>query len=152
MKSFLLIIISIIILTSGYSQENTKNTYAIVSIEPGIYDKPNKRYWCKIKAESIKKYSKEINNLINYSMEKNAVNTGASFYFEKNDTTSVYFNYFLSTTEAMQFLADHKWQLVTVNNEIISDYDNVKDGESKLVPVSRIYSRPVYYFKKETSE
>jgi len=60
--------------------------------------------------------------------------------------------FFLSTTETIQFLADNQWQLITVNTEIASDYDNVKDGEGKLTPVTKITSRPVYHFKKEIME
>ena len=93
-------------------------------------------------------YSKEITGLVNYSLEKGAVNTGANFYFERNDTASAYFNYFLSTAEAFQFLADHQWQLVTVNNQITSDYEDIRE-EEKHIPVTKIFSKPIYYFKKE---
>lgn len=149
MKTFLLLTVLFITLPEkGYSQADKKETYAIINIE-GLYDKPNKRYWCKINAEYTGKYSKEISSLVTYSLEKGITNTGASFYFEKKDTSTVYFNYFLNTAEAMQFLADHQWKLVSVNNQVSSDYENVRDGESKLVPITKVSSRPVYYFKKE---
>src|ERR1700730_14442000 len=106
MKTILLMVVFIIFFKPGYSQ-HTKATYAIVSVKSN-YDKANKRYWVKINAESVGVYSKEITGLVNYSIEKGAINTGANFYFKRNDTASVYFNYFLSITEAFQFLADHQ--------------------------------------------
>jgi len=68
---------------------------------------------------------------------------------QRNDTTTVYFNYFLSTTHAFQFLADHGWQLIDVDKKIVSGYENVQDGELKLVPVTKLTSNTVYYFKKD---
>ena len=144
---FLLVVSFIVFIELSYSQNNAKVTYAIISIESN-YDKANKRYWCNINAESIGKYSKEITNLVKYSTGKGAINTGASFYFERNDTTSAYFNYFLSTIEIMQFLADNQWQLITINNEITSNYEDIKEGDEHI-PVTKIFSKPVYYFKKE---
>ena len=122
-------------------------TYAIVSIETN-YDRPNKTYWCNILYESVEKYSTELKRLVKYNLDRR-YQQGVSFYHKKNDSTSGYFNYFLSTTEAFQFLADHGWQLIDVEHKIVSDYENVKDGEAKLVPVTKLNATAVYYFKKE---
>lgn len=148
MKLVLPITTSFIFLQPSHAQMKSNETYAIVSVETN-YDKTKKIYWCSMKAESGGKYSKEITSLVKYSSDKNTSLPGIAFYHEKKDSSLIYFNYFLSTTEALQFLADHGWQLVTVNNNFISDYENVKDGEGKLVPVTKLTSIPVYFFKKE---
>jgi len=73
------------------------------------------------------------------SKAKNYANTlGASFYYERNDSTKYYFNYFRSATEALLFLSEMNWELVTVISEA-----NWTTGQIF------IESRPVYYFKKE---
>ena len=151
MKSIVLSVINLILLNFCFAQVKSNETYAIVSIETN-YDRPNKTYWCNILSESVEKYSKEIKSLVKYNLDKRRSERGISFYHEKNDTTSVYYNYFLSTTEAFQFLADHGWQLIDVGQKIVSDYENVKDGEAKLVPVTKLTSNAVYYFKKDISK
>ena len=148
MKIFLLFIALILFLLPGYTQKNPKFTYAIVSVNSN-YDKWNKKTWYNINAESIARYSPEITSLVKYNDEKGAINPLATFYYERKDTTSPYFNYFLSAVEAIQFLVDNQWQLVTVNNVIASDYDNVSGPDSKYIPITKVTSRPVYYFKKE---
>lgn len=110
-----------------YSQVAPKVTYIIITIG-GQYDYARSRDFLKITAETGSPNASEIYGLQEYRSAKKAVNTGASFYAEKNDTTTVYFNYFSTATEIMQFLADHNWQLVTVNTEIGSTYENIQEG------------------------
>ena len=148
MKSIILTAINLIFLTFCYAQVKSNETYAIVSIETN-HDRPNKTYWCNILSESVEKYSKELKSLVRYDLDKRRSQNGISFYHERNDTTTVYFNYFLSTTHAFQFLADHGWQLIDVDKKIVSGYENVQDGELKLVPVTKLTSNTVYYFKKD---
>ena len=149
MKPLLLIISLLIFLKSGYSQNNAKTTYSIIRIETA-YDYSKETYFRKIVAESITQYSKEIGNLISYNNQKKATNTGATFYSARNDTTSAYFNYFSNTTEAIQFMANNHWQLISIYNEISSNYENIREavGE-KLITMTKITSRPVYYFRKD---
>jgi hypothetical protein len=147
-RQFILVAAYILIFsTSLFSQTGSRVTYIIIRVD-GLWDYTRNKNFIKINAESGNPAASEIYNLKEYVSAKKAVNSGASFYSEKNDTASVYFNYFLTATEIMQFLADHHWQLVTVNTEITSSYDNIQSGD-KLVPVTSVFSRPVYYFKKE---
>ena len=150
-RRFILVTASILIFsTSLFSQADSRVTYIIIRLD-GLWDYTRNKNFIKINAEAGNPAASEIYNLKEYVSAKKAVNPGASFYAEKNDTASVYFNYFLTATEIMQFLADHNWQLITVNTEITSSYDNIQSGD-KLVPVPRVFSRPVYYFKKEVSQ
>ena len=106
MKSIILTVINLILFNFCYAQVKSNETYAIVSIET-YHDKPYKTYYCNLTSESVEKYSKELKSLVKYELDKRRAQPDVSFYHEKNDTTSVYFNYFLSTTHAFQFLADH---------------------------------------------
>jgi hypothetical protein len=147
---FSVFVILTICLTSVINaQTGSTVTYIVIRID-GQWDYARSRNFIKINAETGNSMALEIYNLKEYISAKKAVNSGASFYSEKNDTTSVYFNYFLTATEIMQFLADHNWQLITVNTEISSDYENIQEGD-RYIPVTKIRSRPVYYLKKEIS-
>lgn len=147
-RQFILVTASLLVLsTSLFSQSAPRVTYIIFRLD-GLWDYARSRNFIKINAESGNRAASEVYNLKEYISGKKAVNSGASFYSERSDTTSVYFNYFLTATEVLQFFADYNWQLITVNNEIWSSYDNVQSGD-KLVPVTKVLSRPVYYLKKE---
>jgi len=52
-------------------------------------------------------------------------------------------NCFVNTTEALTFLTELKWELLSVSNEIYSTWDTYSDH-----PYTKIGSTPVYYFKK----
>jgi len=144
------VILTICFTSVMYSQTGPRVAYIIIRID-GQWDYARSRNFIKINAETGNPMASEIYNLKEYVSTKKAVNSGASFYCEKNDTTSVYFNYFLTATEVMQFLADHDWQLITVNTEVSSNYENIQEGD-KYIPVTKILSRPVYYFKKEITQ
>src|SRR5262245_36783916 len=93
------LIISLLISSAIYSQN--KFSYIVIKID-GLYDYERSRNFLKINAENGNPIASEIYGLREYRSAKKAINTGASFYSEKSDTTSIYFNYFLTTTEIMQ--------------------------------------------------
>ena len=99
----------------------------------------------KINADTGSLYAKEIYNLIEY--KKKGTNGEAIYYSKDKNDAKPYYNYFSTKTEALQFLADNNWQLVTVSNEVYSDY-TYERFDGKLLPVTRVLSRPIYYFKK----
>jgi hypothetical protein len=150
-RQFILVAaLAILFSTPLFSQSGSGVTYIIIRLD-GLWDYTRNKNFIRINAEAGNPAASELYNLKEYISAKKAVNSGASFYSEKNDTTSVYFNYFLTATEVMQFFADHSWELITVSNEITSSYDNIQSGD-KLVPVPRVFSRAVYYFRKEVSK
>jgi hypothetical protein len=80
--------------------------------------------------------------LVRYTERKRA-KAVAPFYDPQNDTATVYFNYFTSISQALRYLDDRGWQLMTV----ISSIQNYDRQSSMWLSTS-----PVYYFKKERKE
>ncbi len=145
-----LLLISLFILSGtlkSFCQTNDAFTYLIVNINTK-YDHPNSKYYALINAERANKYAAKIYSLKAYDGGKNAVNSGAVFFVGLTDSTQAIYNYFQNASEALQFLADDNWVLITVISEVNSSYQN-ENGPNGLVPITTVSSRPVYYFKKQ---
>lgn len=143
MKIIALIISSLFIFSNIYSQNDTKYSYLIVKIESD-YDKMNDKDFCKISAQPGNPFANEVYGLVKYYTGKKALNTEASYFPDDSDTTKPFFNYFNNATEALLYLAQNKWELVSIFNQITSDYS--REGD---YPYTKVSSYPVYYFKKE---
>jgi hypothetical protein len=131
----------------GFTQETSRQNYLLVRVDTD-YDFANKRNAFFIIAETGCDAAKNIYSLKKYDFKKNAVNTHGIFYYDRKDTANNLYNYFLSTTEALNFLSYCGWSLVTSYDEIFSGYDNQKNGAGEIVPVTTVSSRPVFCFKK----
>src|SRR5215510_6873876 len=114
-SSLLLLLLSISISIAGLSQ-SAKSTYIILRM-PLTYDRPTDNLFCSIDIEPGNPYAKSIYNLVAFKAGKNVVNQKASFFHMRNDTTTVYYNYFRNRTEALLFLSELGWELITVGDD-----------------------------------
>ena len=107
----------------------------------------NERNVFIINAESGCEAAKNIYSLKKYNFKKNAHNDGGSFYIDHNDTTNNFYNYFFSTTEALNFIAHNGFELISTYVEIFSGYDTQK-GTTGDFPITTLSSGSVFCFKK----
>ena len=131
-----------------FSQQTKKMVYLVLTIE-GDYDRFNQRDFFRICAEPYNIYASEIYRLVRFNNKgilniNRQQNEDASFWMNRTDTTTIFFNYFQNTTEALLYLSGQGWELITVNNAISSTYSTFMSN-----PYTKIYSTPVFYFKKE---
>ena len=122
------------------AQEAKKYSYLLVRIVP--YSGKGDRYFV-IEAEPGNKFAKEIYQLVTFKPGKYFLNQPA-FYQARNDTNTVFYNCFVNTTEALNFLSEQKWELLSVTSEVSSSW-SVYSGN----PYTTVTSSPVYYFRKE---
>ena len=141
MKIIILFIGIISICNDCYSQ--SKYTYLVVRLNYD-YDKENDKAFFTINAESGNPYANEVYGLRPYKLDKKTINPGGSFFSTKTNIDTALYNYFQNGTEALMFLAQKNWELLTVYNQITSDYRLINDH-----PYTTISSYPVYYLKKE---
>jgi hypothetical protein len=123
--------------------------YLVLTIERER-DRLNHRDFFRISAEPYNIYASGIYRLVRFRNKGLFTNTSqpsepASFWMNRTDTTTIYYNYFQNTTEALMYLADQGWELITINNAIISTYGTTVQSE----PYTKIRSTAVFYFKRE---
>ena len=83
-----------------------------------------------------------------YDDKKKAINTDAVFYTDRGDSTKPIYNYFYSSTEILNYLSKKGFTLVTIYNNIFSNYIYENNGKGESVPITTVGSRPVFCFKK----
>ena len=123
------------------------NSYLIIKIEKR-FDRNFDRKAFTINAERGCDSAKNIYNLINYNFKRESNKLDSSlFYYEKKEGNEKY-NYFLSTTEALNFISYNGWKLLFIFSEITTDL--VTENNNVIVdkPINKISSIPVYYFEK----
>lgn len=120
-------------------------TYLIVRIQRQN-EKGNPYY--NIDAEPFNNNALDIYNLVPFQKNFFVPNKAISFYYNRPDTVTKYYNYFKSETEALDFMGSQNWQLVTVLSELSSGYKTA-GVEINGPPYTTISSRPVYYFRKK---
>jgi len=133
--------------TACIGQEKTQLNYLLIRIGAD-YDFANKRNAFFIMPEMGCDAAKNIYSLKKYDFKKNAVNTDGVFYYNQKNTTTNLYNYFLSNTEALNFLSYCGWTLLTPYIELFSGYDNQKNGAGEIIPITTVSSRPVFVLKK----
>ena len=127
MKTFAILSALIFGLSFANAQSSSKYTYLVVRI-PNLYDK---------RLDSV--YSVIAADVFWYTQ---------NFYSHRTDSSKALYNFFQNTTEAMQFLSEHGWELISVNNDITSVADYHVSHELTL-PYTVLYTSPVYYFRKK---
>jgi hypothetical protein len=133
-----------------HAQQSNTYTYLVLRIA-NAYDNNLKKNYSFISADGGCAEAAAIYALKPYRPQKGALNEGALFYAENRQNTGTFFNYFNNTTEALHFLTQQAWELVTVISEIGSSSDKVLGGDGiTYVPITAVHSAPVYYFKKAT--
>jgi hypothetical protein len=139
MKSILLLLSLFLVTVSISAQESKKYTYLIVRVVMHYERSGN---YCTIQAEPGNKFADEIYGLVPFKPGKYYIGQ-PSFYQVRSDTSKTFYNCFVNTTEALTFLSERKWELLSVSNEIYSTWDTYNDH-----PYTKIGSIPVYYFRK----
>lgn len=129
------------------AQQVKRSTYLIVRFEEKLNKVTSYRYY-SIKAEQGNPDAPDVYGLIAYKPEKDAVNTGGSFYSPGIDTTTSFYNYFNTPTVGLEYLGRHGWQLVSVISEVVSGHTFVTSSPNDRV-IPTVSSMPVYYLKKE---
>jgi hypothetical protein len=143
MKAICLLTLLLMVTVLTEAQTATKVSYLVIKIEQR-YDTDNTYY--VIAAEAGNAAAKDIYRLVTYRPGKYSLNQPA-FYQVRTDTSTVFYNCFANTTEALSFLAERNWELVTVGSEISSGYSTYYS-----YPYTTISSTPVYYFKKNMQQ
>jgi hypothetical protein len=144
---FLLSCILVFITLTSYAQTKTDTNYLLLHIV-GSYDNTNKRNYLIINAEIGCDAAVDIYKLKVYDNKKQAINNDAVFYTDKTDSLKEMYNYFYSSTEILNYLSKKGFTLVTVYNDIFSSYNNQRNSNGDLVPITTVSSRPVFCFKK----
>lgn len=141
--SLLLLISSVV-----FSQGKVVNQYLLVRIDVN-YNKLAKQYYCIINAESGCDSAELFYSLKKFDTKKDADNAGAILYPGKNDSVKLYYNYFSSPTQVLNFISNNGWELVTVYTETSSGSAIADNGNiEQRYPITTVSSRPVYCFKK----
>ena len=144
MKKILLLLLFFSAALYINSQTTKKVTYLIVRIDYD-YNKSSESPFYKIYAEQGNPFAKEVYALIPFKTDKKAINTGGAYYYERTDTSKVFYNYFKNVTEAFLFLSENNWELVNIYTQITSSYETTSGGN---YPYTTVSSYPVYYFRK----
>jgi hypothetical protein len=148
----LIIAFLLIGLTSfSYGQEKGITNFLLVRIDAKV-DVNGKSYYYVINAESNCDAAAQVYALIKYNDKKNAVNDKNLFYYKEKDTVNNLYNYFVSPTEALNFLSRAGWTLFNIYTETFSGYDNQKNGTGESIPITTVSSRPVYCFKNDSAK
>lgn len=131
-----------------FSQEKTQAQYLLVRIDGG-YNKPAKQYYSMINAEPGCDSAGIFYGLKKFDVKKDAVNTEAVLYPGKNDSVHLYYNYFSTPTQALNFISKNGWELVNIYTETFSGSTIADNGNiEQRYPITTVSSRPVYCFKK----
>lgn len=131
---------------SAYSQLKSEKNYLLIRFER-IYDNTNQRSFYSVNPERGCDGASAIYSLLKYDAKKNAENKTGKFYFATKNVGDSLYNYFLSPTEGLNYLAQLEWELVSVFSEITSGYTTER-ASGDLVPITTVSSRAVFCFKK----
>jgi hypothetical protein len=146
MKSLYILLLSCIIFIGSLAQAQEKESYLIVRMV-AKHDRTNKADYFIIAADLYNDHAKDIYNLAPFHDEAYTNISDISFFFNRTKSSVFFYNYFRSQTEALEFLSQRHWQLVSVISEINSGYEREKSGDA-YVPYTTVSSKPIYYFKK----
>ncbi|HYH14529.1 MAG TPA: hypothetical protein VD794_04890 [Flavisolibacter sp.] len=138
------LLLFLICCTHVIGQQNKKFSYLVVQFNTG-YDYSNSKDFFTISPED--KAFLEMNKLVHYNPKSNKGNTSV-FFASKTDSTETMYNYFQSINEALLFLGEKGWELVSVNNTITSEGETRGRLFDSEVPYTKINAKPVFYFKK----
>jgi hypothetical protein len=113
------------------------------------YDRNNSKEYVTIETKS--NTFLETYKLVYYNPKSEKGNTSV-FLFNKIDSAGTAYNYFRNINEALLFLGENGWELVSVNNDISSDGATRARLIDSEVPYTKIKSIPVFYFKKPVDQ
>lgn len=142
MKTYLLCVVFALSSITVYSQQQKRINYLTIWFEKK-YNHTAEHYYHLMFAELGNSDVPEVSSLVIYKSERNLKNKEVYFYSELNDSASVYYNYFTNPTAALEYLAKHGWQLVSVVPQLIPDFNYTNTSR----PI--VLSRSIFYLKKE---
>lgn len=142
MKKYLLSVVLAFISITAFGQQQKRTNYLTIWFEKK-FDYSAEHYYHLMFAELGNADVAEVSSLVVYKSGKNLKNKEVYFYSELNDSAKAYYNYFTNPTAALEYLAKHGWQLVSVVPQLIPDY-NYAGGSRPIV-----LSRSIFYLKKE---
>lgn len=131
---FTLLFVLSVFSDTGFSQGKTRFSYLTVTLR-SRHDYWNGGSFLELETDKGNPNFAVIDSLVNYKTWT-ASNTAVAFYYKAKDTAHVFYNYFRSVAECLEFLDDHDWQLFSVVG-----YTSGTNGN--------ISTEPVYYFRKE---
>lgn len=136
-----------LLICTAYVQGQERNDYLLVRIE-AVYDNTAQKNVFIINAEAGSEAASNIYALKKYNFRKNAINPPGTFYYESKEAGDSLYNYFLTPTETLNFLFKKGWVLLSVYTETFSGYNNQTTSTGEIVPVTTVFSRPVFCFRK----
>lgn len=139
-----LLLLLLFFLSPSYAQQNKYYAYLVAKLESRT-DWQNNRNYFFIKTDLQNVHALDVYKLKDYNPKATSNTQTASFYFDKtaNRLHGMY-NYFTSESDALLFLGEHGWELVSVYNNLQSEGNTLYDQV-----FTRINSEPVYYFRKQ---
>jgi hypothetical protein len=129
------------------SQEKGLTNYLLIRVIAN-FDSINQRIYFVIDAENGCEAANDIYSLKKYKLTKMAVNNEAMLYHLSKDTTGSIYNYFLSTTEILNFLSHKGWNISAIYPELFTELATSKNNIGEYVSAPAVTSRPVFCFKK----
>jgi hypothetical protein len=147
-RPLLLLLFLLSFASSSFAQGTEVETYLVVRIKlknERMTDKGDAYY--SINAEPFNNNALDIYQLVPFHKNFFVPNKAISFYYNRPDTVTKYYNYFKSESEALDFIGTKNWQLVTVLSEITSAETN--SNVQAPGTYTSIKTQPVYYFRKK---
>ncbi len=145
MARFYTLIILICCFTTSFAQEKRSVSYLVIEMH-ARYDYHTERDYYLIQGGDPA--FPELNQLVTFDPRSNKKNIPAAYFASKSDSTQKMYNYFRSVNEALLFLGEEGWELVSVNNNISSEAAVRMQYPEKDQTYTNISSKPVFYFKR----
>ena len=143
MIRFTLLLVLLFVCLFCNSQFAAKKQYLIATFEMK-YDKPNEYYYFVIVPQKGADTTDPVYSLLRYDNKKRGVNIEADYFYNHNDTSSKMYNYFVSPTEGLNYMASVGWSVIGIFPVISSD-SKTESG----TPITTVSSSPAFCFQKE---
>lgn len=134
------------------STENSEIHYVYLPVEfERSYDAKSDTTFYFISVEAGCPSAKEIYSLIKYEGRKNKKNAHGEIFAAKTDSSSFFYNYFYTETEALNFLSSYGWELFLISNKTSSEDRKIFNADNHLEIIPKIYSDAKFYFRKKVN-
>lgn len=144
---YIILVFFLSVKMAALGQDKLKYNYLIATFEMK-YDKPNDYYYFIIVPQKNGDTTDPVYSLLRYDNKRKGINREAGYFYNHSDTSSRLYNYFLSPSEGLNYMASIGWKAWGVYPEISSGSTSERSGEN-LVPITSVASKPVFCFKKD---
>jgi hypothetical protein len=141
--TLLLVLLHLFLL--GNSQVATKKQYLIATFEMK-YDKPHEYNYFIILPQKGADTTIPVYQLLKYENRRKSVNADGDFYYNHQDTSKKMYNYFVSPTEGLNYMASMGWNVIGIYPVVSSDWRTESN-----VPITTVSSSPAFCFQKEVT-